>query len=498
MKKKRIKICSILFFTISVLSLFSFENIHAEKREKLQFTNVDSKKITIFRGKKKRLKLPSSIKEEIFWHSSRPKIASVSNKGRVRALKKGKTKITARLLNSRQTISVYIMVKRYIAPKKINLTTENSRVILENDTLLMQASIYPKRSSKNTIEWTSSNPEIASVSDEGLVTGLTPGRTKISVRIKGTSIKCSKYIKVKRRIIKAESLTFLQQTMTIKYGDTVSLPYQLLPENTTNQTLRFYSSYSNIVSVNESGQITGLRPGSSTITAKTCDGTRIAAVIHVTVNIDNGFLTKADLDALDLSSYDNLMIVAHPDDETIFGGSQMISDNYLVVCLTSGYNPIRKNEYFSVLNQTNDRGLMLSYPDLTYIAPGQLKRDDWATVNKGMKKDIQLLLQYKNWKKIVTHNPNGEYSHQHHIMTSKYVTEKYNETMPEQPKLYYFGYYSTNYVKQHAAELATIPEENLKKKREILKLYTTQQNMVSRLSHMDAYEFLIPVSEWVK
>lgn len=42
------------------------------------------------------------------------------------------------------------------------------------------------------------------------------------------------------------------------------------------------------------------------------------------------------LDELDLEKYNKLMIVAHPDDELIWGGAHLLEDDYLVVCITRG------------------------------------------------------------------------------------------------------------------------------------------------------------------
>ena len=39
---------------------------------------------------------------------------------------------------------------------------------------------------------------------------------------------------------------------------------------------------------------------------------------------------------------ESLMIVAHPDDETIWGGSHLINGNYTVLCITNGNNKKRK------------------------------------------------------------------------------------------------------------------------------------------------------------
>ncbi len=44
---------------------------------------------------------------------------------------------------------------------------------------------------------------------------------------------------------------------------------------------------------------------------------------------------------------ESLMIVAHPDDETIWGGSHLINGNYTVLCITNGNNKKKKRIYES-------------------------------------------------------------------------------------------------------------------------------------------------------
>lgn len=44
---------------------------------------------------------------------------------------------------------------------------------------------------------------------------------------------------------------------------------------------------------------------------------------------------------------ESLMIVAHPDDETIWGGSHLINGNYTVLCITNVNNKKEKRIYES-------------------------------------------------------------------------------------------------------------------------------------------------------
>ena len=62
------------------------------------------------------------------------------------------------------------------------------------------------------------------------------------------------------------------------------------------------------------------------------------------------------MDELDLEKYNKLMIVAHPDDELIWGGVHLLEDDYLVVCITRGYDKTRKKEFENVIEATGDKG----------------------------------------------------------------------------------------------------------------------------------------------
>lgn len=115
--------------------------------------------------------------------------------------------------------------------------------------------------------------------------------------------------------------------------------------------------------------------------------------------------------------------MAHPDDELIWGGAHLLEDDYLVVCITRGYDKTRKKEFENVINATGDKGLILLYPDK--IA-GQ--RSDWGRWKKDIEKDIETIINYKNWDEIVTHNEKGEYGHIHHIMTHNIVDEACDKT----------------------------------------------------------------------
>lgn len=195
---------------------------------------------------------------------------------------------------------------------------------------------------------------------------------------------------------------------------------------------------------------------------------------------------------VDLSNIDKVMFVAHPDDEMIWGGSHLIDDNYLVVCVTCGRNVKRVREFKNVMDTTNDKYIMLNYPDKTMG-----KRDNWDAVYDDITKDIEKIMAMKDWKLIVTHNKDGEYGHIHHKMTHNIVTDIYESNYKDKDNLYFFGkYYTKKKIGKVKDKLPKITKENYEKKNDIIyKYYTSQKCVVDKLSHMFLYEFWDKYSE---
>lgn len=207
------------------------------------------------------------------------------------------------------------------------------------------------------------------------------------------------------------------------------------------------------------------------------------------INIDN-----EELKNMDLTDVDNLMVVAHPDDEFIFGGAHLMEDKYLVVCVTCGSDEARALEFSSIMEAYNQKYLMLNYVDVD--ANGNAS--DWGgDIEYKISRSLKEIVGFKHWKKIVTHNLDGEYGHWHHIATSVMITDlakDYNESN----SLYYFGkYYTKDELKNNSLEkLSDDVVQN--KRRAIKKYYPSQKWACLLLEHIYKYENWIKASEWKK
>jgi len=171
---------------------------------------------------------------------------------------------------------------------------------------------------------------------------------------------------------------------------------------------------------------------------------------------------------------DKLMIVAHPDDELIFGGKELIQEKgWKVVCVTNGsakskcifsiYSAnTRKTEFMSVMDALDCQYEIWDYEDYGFNA-------NWN--EKLLLENLQRVINEKNYKKIVTHNLNGEYGHVQH----KKISELVHTLKPN--NLYVFGYKNKL---GHDSDKKNCANDYVCKLNELLKLYTSQKNTVGK------------------
>jgi len=257
----------------------------------------------------------------------------------------------------------------------------------------------------------------------------------------------------------------------------------------TSLNIKYKSNHPDIIKVDDKGKITAIRPGNAIITI--FESNNIYTQIKVLANSNKGFLNNFTLDMYNASQYKKVMIVAHPDDETLWGGANLFKDRYFVICFTNGYNIKRANDFREILKFTNNSGIILNYPDFQDNII-----DDWRGVKNGILKDLSTILNYQYWDKIVTHGPDGTTGHIHHKKLSSYVTETAKK-LKKFNKLYYFGkFYKKSEIPKN---LPKINDTELESKIKEVEIYKSVKHIVYVLwFHMLPYENWISALKWKK
>lgn len=216
-----------------------------------------------------------------------------------------------------------------------------------------------------------------------------------------------------------------------------------------------------------------------------------AKVIQVQKPSELPLSASFQLDADKLKHINKIMIVAHPDDETLWGGNHLLTDKYLVVCITNGDNLIREKEFFNAMKMSGSYGVMLKYPD----NPKKVK-SNWKKVKSEIREDIHYLLQYKKWNQIVTHNPEGEYGHIHHKFTSMMVTNECEKQKLTNRLEYFAKYRSADFLLTHPTKKSLTDAQVQEKETIMTECYPSQIHAHQIFDHMMPYEKFIPYKDW--
>ena len=199
---------------------------------------------TMYRGETTKLTATSSNKKPVSWTSSDPTIASVDSNGTIKTLKNGTVKISASANGGKATCTITVK-----EPIQISATT--SSFYRGKTTTLKAIPAY-----STTITWMSSNPLIATVSSNGVVTGKKAGTVTITAKAFGKSV--AKTIKVVEPSLKVTGSTSLYRGKTTTLKATTSY----------STKVTWTSSKPSIATVSSNGVVTGKKAGTVTITAK--------------------------------------------------------------------------------------------------------------------------------------------------------------------------------------------------------------------------------------
>ena len=194
----------------------------------------------------------------VSWETSDSNVVTVSD-GNIKAVGYGTATITASSFNGK-TASVKITVKEIVAESiKIEKSNEN---IYVGEMCHLSAIITPEDVDNTSITWLSSDTTVAAVDEEGNVKGLAPGTTEISAE---TSNGKRDVLTLTVNEVVAEKVEILADE-TIIHGDHMQAEAKIYPENTTDQNITWEVSDSNIVTMDQNGNIEAHNVGKVTIT----------------------------------------------------------------------------------------------------------------------------------------------------------------------------------------------------------------------------------------
>ena len=248
---------------------------------------LDKYAILITEGDKSTLSatvLPSNASnKDVSWASSDANIATVSKDGEVTGIKPGSTTVTVTTIDGKKTAKCQVAVEKRIYPVESVSLDKASLELTEGDKATLTATILPENASNKNISWTSSDEKIATVSANGEVTAVTPGKATITVTTEDGNKTAKCEVTVNKKIYPVESVSLDKTSLELTEGDKATLTATILPENASNKNISWTSGDEKIATVSANGEVTAVAHGKATITVTTEDGNKTAKC-EVTVN----------------------------------------------------------------------------------------------------------------------------------------------------------------------------------------------------------------------
>lgn len=218
----------------------------------------------------------------ISWSSSDTRVATVDSKGVVTARSTGTAVITARNSHGEYaTCKVTVLKDGSTQPSHstLNRTSMTLTQTWQNPTPRQQLWLETTaRPGCYVYRWYSSDPSVASVDANGIVTALSVGSATITgYTTQGETLRC--YVTVSSDIgkITLESGTLLLSSL----GDQYRLHASVAVQYPSTVPLTWVSSDSSVARVSSSGVVTAVGDGSAVISVSSPDGHRASCTVYV-------------------------------------------------------------------------------------------------------------------------------------------------------------------------------------------------------------------------
>lgn len=239
--------------------------------------SLDQTSLTVAKGKKATLKatVEHATDTSVTWATSDSSVATVSDSGEVTGVKAGKATITA---TSKEDGNAKAACEVTVKEGLVVSLDQTTATVVRGKTLTLKATVS-NFNSDSGVTWSSSDKNIATVTDAGVVTGVKAGKIIITVACKEDgNVKATCEVTVTEGLV----ITLDPKTMTLYKGKTGEIKVKV-EGFTSNSNVTFETSDKNIATVSDKGVVTGVNKGKVNITVISQENKDVKAVCEITV-----------------------------------------------------------------------------------------------------------------------------------------------------------------------------------------------------------------------
>ncbi len=230
--------------------------------------------------------------KEFTYVSNDTNVVTVNSEGVMTAVGSGSTTVTVTAFG--KTLTANVTVENHVTA--VNVTGAKTEIAKE-ETLQLTGTPTPADAdaAEKVLTWASSNDEIATVTQEGLVTGVSGG----TVTITATSANDVVGTYTVSVVVPMTDFSTTDTTVELAKGETKEIMYTITPNDTTeSKEITWTSSNEEVATVNDNGVVTAVGGGTATITGTLPNERHIDVTVNVNVPLESITLSAESIELL--------------------------------------------------------------------------------------------------------------------------------------------------------------------------------------------------------
>ncbi|MDE6809929.1 MAG: Ig-like domain-containing protein [Muribaculaceae bacterium] len=244
----------------------------------------------------------------VMWATSDETVATVTN-GTVKAVGEGSATITASVGDKKAECNV--TVKSSIIAVETITVAPSALVLKCGDTGQLKAEVRPDNATDKTIKWSSSDTDVATVDNNGVVTAIKPGSVNITASSGDKTASCRLIVNP----IEVTEIVLSETEVELTPGKNITLQVTIKPDNATDKTVVWSSDNDEVAIVSPTGDVTAIGEGEAMVTAR-CGSQTAVCIVNVvpgTITLESIRISETEIE-LETGESKRLTFVTEPDD----------------------------------------------------------------------------------------------------------------------------------------------------------------------------------------
>lgn len=213
---------------------------------------------------------------KVNWSSSSSAVATVDGNGKVTGVKAGTATVTATSVDGGKTATCTVTVTaKNVAVTGVALEPTTATIVV-GEKVALKVKFTPAEPTNKKVTFKSSSESIATVDANGNVTGVKAGKTTITVTTEDGNKTAKCEVTVTPKPVAVTGVKINVSVLNIEVGAQAILVANISPSDATNKNVTWSSSDESVLTIDDKGEVTGVKVGKATVTVTTEDGNKTA------------------------------------------------------------------------------------------------------------------------------------------------------------------------------------------------------------------------------